>query len=397
MIKRDRLEKQINKISKQLINIRRYLHQNAEVGFELYNTLTYVENELLKNGLNPIRCGKCGLYVDIGNGNNYLLLRADMDALPIYEDTNLSYKCCNGNMHACGHDLHTTMLIGAALILKKYEDKLFNKIRLVFQPAEEILSGAKDMIDGGVLDNINVVGAMMIHNLVNTERKTGEIYIPRSGIISTSVDYVKIKITGKSSHSAMPELSNDSINVSSLIIQSIQQIASKEISIKDQLIISFGEINAGNSYNVIPSECNLKLTVRAFDKKIREFAIERIKKICNNIARAFNCQSKIEIVQSCPSLIIDENIKNATNQLFNKEFKNELILDDNFINGAGSEDFAYFSNVIPSIMINVMSGNKIDGYKYPLHNEKVIFDEKVIQSGTLLYAYFALNIYQYLK
>ena len=300
-------------------------------------------------------------------------------------------------MHAFGHDLHTTMLIGAALILKKYEDKLSNKIRLVFQPAEEILSGAKDMIDNGVVDKINVIGAMMIHNLVNTDRKTGDIYIPISGIISTSVDYVNIKIIGKGSHSAMPELSKDPINVSSLIIQSIQQITSKEISIKNQLIISFGEINAGNSYNVIPSECNLKLTIRAFDKKIREYAIKRIKQICTNIAKAFNCSSKIKIAQSCPSLIIDEKIKNATNQLFNKEFKNELILDDDFINGAGSEDFAYFSNVITSIMINVMSGNKIDGYKYPLHNEKVIFDEKVIQSGTLLYAYFALNIYQYLK
>lgn len=388
MISRKNIEKEILKIEDKLINIRRYLHKNPEIGFEIDNTFNFVFGELIKIGLEPIKCGKSGIYCDIGKGSEIIILRADMDGLKIKENNNLSFKSKNGNMHACGHDLHTSMLIGSAIVLKKFENELKNKVRLVFQPAEEILLGAKDMIDNGILEG-NIKYALMIHNLPNLDIDVGSFYIAKSGVVAPSVYNFKIDILGKGGHGAMPELCYNPINVSLYLIKAIEDIFLKEISFSEKGIISFCEIESGNSFNVIPNKCVIKGSYRLFNDN--SFIEKRIKEVCSNISKAFKCKVNIDINNICPSLVINNDLYLQTKSVFEKEFKDNLIVDD-FFNGNGSEDFAYFSKKVPSIMINVVSGNKSKGYKYNLHNEKVIFDESCIAVGSLIYSYFALNI-----
>ena len=181
----------------ELLKIRRYLHKNAEVGFALEKTCAYIEKKLTEYGYAPRRCGKAGIVATVGKGGKTFLLRADTDALPIAEQTGLSYACKNGNMHACGHDMHTAMLLGAAKLLKARESELNGRVKLLFQPAEELLEGAKDVIKNGVLDNPKPQAAMMIHVMAPRGRRWWQTVSARLPPITLPLRCREKAVTGR--------------------------------------------------------------------------------------------------------------------------------------------------------------------------------------------------------
>lgn len=374
--------KYAEEIENEIIAHRRFLHQNAETGFNLSKTVSYVESVLTEYGYKPERCGKCGVVAVLGNGGKCVLLRADMDALPIAEQTELNFRSYNGNMHACGHDMHTAMLLGAAKILKKYEHELKHTVKLMFQPAEELLSGADDMIKSGVLENPDVDSAVMLHVVSGAGIETGRVIMAGDGIIAPSADYFEIKVHGRSTHGAMSEKGVDPIAPAAHIVTSLSHIISNEIGISDKARLTVGRINGGTADNIIADTVTIGGTFRAFDIETRAFIKSRINEICCNISAAFRAETKVCFSKGCPNLINDKNTVQSTTEILKKLLGEENVIEagDSF-RSSGSEDFSYISQKVPSVMIALSAGNS----EFPLHNPKVIFDESALRFGSAVY------------
>ncbi len=218
-------------LTEELIAHRRYLHQIPEIHTDLPLTVAYVKQQLVEMGYSPIDCGASGVLAIAGGKNpgKVFLIRADMDALPVSEECDLQFKSTNGCMHACGHDFHTAMLLGAAKILKEHENDICGTVKLMFQPAEETLAGAKMMIDAGILDNPAVDAAMMMHVMVGFPLPTGAVVVGATGAVSAASDWFEINVTGKGGHGAMPENTVDPINIACHIHSGIQALNSREI------------------------------------------------------------------------------------------------------------------------------------------------------------------------
>ena len=309
-------------------------------------------------------------------------VRADMDALPIKEQANVEYKS-DTNMHACGHDIHTAILLGVAKLLKKYENQLENNIKFMFQPAEELLEGAKDMINSGILNGVDE--AYMIHVLVPASYDTGTVIISDNEITAPSCDYINIDVIGKSVHGAMPNLGVDTIKISSMIVN-------KLINQNNDYTLTFGSIIGGNTFNIIPDRVNLKGTLRTYDENVRFVVKNKIIEISNEIAKKFDGKVEIDFPTSAPVLInnlklVEEFLEYVDKDMLDVVKTSEL---DGF-KASGSEDFAYISQMVPSVMLSICAGKKEDGYIYPLHNENVIFDENVLYYGILLFFNIALK------
>lgn len=376
-----------------IIKHRRYLHQNPEVGFHLKKTKDYVKQELKKMGYNPIDCGKCGLYAIVGKkqGKTFLL-RADMDALNIKEETNLEFASQNGFMHACGHDMHTAMLLGAAFLLKKYENYINGQVKLMFQPAEEILEGSKDMIKNNILDNVDA--AFMIHVLSGLPFSTGTALICAPGISAPGADMFEITIQGKGTHGSMPDKGIDPLNVAVHIYLALMEIVSREISIQDTLTLTIGSINGGNSANIIPDTVTMKGSLRSFSEDVRIYVKNRIIEVCKSSANTFKATAKVKYTSGAPSLKNDKELSLLTHK-YTKELIGEKAINindlDSSLKSSGSEDFAYISWEVPSIMVSLAAGELSQGYNYSLHHPKVLFDEDVLPIGSAIYAYNALR------
>ena len=367
-------------INEKLLKHYHYLHQNPEIGFNLDKTYEYVYNELKKLNLSPVSCGKKGLFVDIGNGKNIVLIRADMDALPITEDTKLSYKSSNENMHACGHDIHTSMLLGTAEVLSKC--KFDGKIRLMFQPAEEILEGAKDMIANNVLEDVKC--AFMLHVMPNTQLETGTLIVPPSGIITPFCDNFTITLNGKSTHGGMPHLGIDLFSVSSLIILSLQNIKSRELNLSEKVVLSIGKISGGDTYNVIPDTLIIKGMIRSYSEDIRDFVKSRVEQIINGICISYNVKYIFKIDQSVVAFDNVKNLRTLTLEIIkNNDIYYNIVKQDNELSG-GSEDFAEVSKIIPTNLFMLCAGKKDDGYEYNIHHPKTIFDPDVLKYGVAI-------------
>ena len=389
------------KLYDKLCEIRRTLHNCPETGFALEKTFNTVWNLLVDIGYKPQKCGKKGIVATIGNiKGRCVLLRADMDALPIKEDEYSSEKVsgCEENMHACGHDMHTTMLIGAAILLKKYENELNGCVKLMFQPAEEILMGAKDMIDNGVLESPEVNYALMIHVLTNISLKTGSAIFSPPGAGAPSADYFKVTVSGKGGHGAMPSQCRDALLSSAYIIASLCEINARELSFGEKALITVGKINSSGEANVISEKVSFEGTLRTYSEETRLNIKKRISEISNNIAAAFLTRAETSFGGGAPLLINDkelsEKVTNYTRELLGCEKVIEIKNEEK--NGAeknqGSEDFAHISHRVPSIMIALAAGNISDGYNVGLHNSKTRFDEGALPVGAAIYAYNAMQL-----
>ena len=423
-------------INDALIRARRTIHKLAEVGFELEDTAKYLESELKLAGLIPRRIGKCGIVCEIegeavlpcpeGAPSNYkdgkynqkvtpsqnksnkaqkyrkgcVLLRADMDALPILEKTNFEFKSTNGSMHACGHDMHSTMLLGAAKVLSKCKDKFSGVVKLVFQPAEEILCGASDIIKAGILENSDVDCAIMLHAITGTNLDTGCLILPREGVGAPSADHFKISILGQSAHAGEPNKGTDALNAGIKLICALNSFVSSELN-KNDTILSFGKINAGVSANVTPDKCEILGTMRSYSKNERALLLLKLNELSSDIPKALGCASSLEITGSCPTLINDAKAIKSATKCLNLLYRNTNLSKNARVLSAEdlgtkrsfqSEDFACFSHLVPSISVGISAGKINDGYNHPLHSPYTAFDESALLYGTCAYTALAIEL-----
>lgn len=393
----------------ELVGHRRFLHTHPGVGFDLQETYQYVYDQLVQIGYSPNSYGRCGLIASCGHANKgkTILLRADMDALPIQEEADVDFKSTNGKMHACGHDTHTTMLLGAARILKEMENDLNGRVILLFQPSEENFEGAKDMIEAGVLRDTTPDAALMIHITAGMPFETGSVIVCDGGVSAPAADYFEINIQGKGCHGSMPQMGIDPITVAAHIITSIQQIHARELAMSDEAVITFGTIHAGNASNVIPDTAVLGGTIRTYDEDTRAFVKERMEEIITGIATSFRATAELKFTSGCPTLVNDAALsKEVTGYMkellgpqmaFNAGELAAMAAAQGGASGkkasksAGSEDFAYFSQEVPSIMMALAGGKASDGYAFPQHHPKVTFDENALPYGSAVYAYNAIK------
>lgn len=388
-----------------LTKYRGYLHAHPELGFDLRQTKEYVKRELISIGYEPVECGKCGLVVLVGgkNSDKTFLIRADMDALPISEQTDIEFKSENiGKMHACGHDMHTAMLLGAARLLKTHESEINGTVKLMFQPAEETLKGAKDMIEAGALEAPKTDAALMLHVTLGMPLPTGSAIICDGGISAPAADYFEIKIQGKGCHGAMPELGVDPIIIASHIVIALQELHARELAMADDAVLTIGTMQAGDANNIIPDTAVLRGTMRAYDENVRNRLKNRLIEICNGTAKTFRGIADVTFTSGCPSLLnnadVSSDIAKYCKELLGEkraysqsELRSLSAPDTKASKATGSEDFSYISHQIPSVMIALAAGNSENGCPYPLHHPKVIFDENVLAYGSAIYAYTAIR------
>ncbi len=396
---------QAKELQPLLTKHRRYLHAHPELGFDLHQTKAYVKKELVSMGYKPTDCGKCGLVALAGGKSpgKTFLIRADMDALPIYEQAEVSFHSENeGNMHACGHDLHTVMLLGAARLLKIYESEIKGTIKLMFQPSEETLEGAKDMIDAGVLDNPKADAALMLHVTLGMSQQTGSAIICDGGVSAPAADYFEIKIQGKGCHGAMPELGVDPITSASHIVTALQELHARELAMADDAVLTIGMVQAGHANNIIPDTALLRGTMRAYDESVRARLKSRLIEICKGTAKVFRGAADVTFTSGCPTLINDlhlsSDVTNYCKELLGEkmafsqfELHSIATSDRKAAKATGSEDFSYISHQVPSVMIALTAGNSENGFNYPLHHPKVTFDENALPIGSSIYAYIAMR------
>ena len=387
----------------QLVQTRRYLHSHPETGFDLKNTTEYVRKELIAMGYEPVMCGKSGIIALAGKkkSGKVFLIRGDMDALPIKEESDVPFSSDNGKMHACGHDMHTTMMLGAARLLKSHEYEIEGTVKLMFQPAEEIFEGSDDMINAGVLNSPDVDAAMMIHVMAGLPIPAGTIISCDGGVSAPAADYFYIDIQGKGCHGSMPNNGVDPVTIAAHIITGLSEINSRELGLSDDAVITIGTINAGNAANVIPDTAHMSGTIRTYDEETRSYIKQRVSDIASNIASAYRGSASVTYGSGCPCLLNNPDLATCS-----AKYLNELLGPSRTFTAAqlnamsgggkaskstGSEDFAYVSQKVPSIMFALAAGTPQDGYCYPQHHPKVKFDEAILSEGSAVYAYTAMR------
>lgn len=380
-----------------IVKDRRYLHQNAELGMDLPKTTAYVLERLKEMGYDPKLITDSAIVALAGGkkpGKTFLI-RADMDALPIAEENDLEYKSKTKNMHACGHDAHTAMLLGAAQLLKNHEDEIGGTVKLMFQPGEEQLAGAKAMIKAGVLENPKVDAAAMIHIFSGMPVPSGTLIVPEGGYITSSGDAFHIDIKGKGGHGSMPNKSVDPLNIASHIYIDLQDIIAREMAPDSTAVITVGQMHGGNAANIIPDTAFMEGSIRAFDSTEREFMKNRVVEIANSVASTFGATVNVEYTMECPSVynnpgLYDQIVK-INRELLGKD--NIKGFDAVYPGGkmTGSEDFGYMSEKVPSIMMVLGGGSPEEGYPYPQHHPKINFNEDVFYLGSAVYANTAIE------
>ena len=387
----------------QLVQTRRYLHSHPETGFDLKNTTEYVRKELIAMGYEPVMCGKSGIIALAGKkkSGKVFLIRGDMDALPIKEESDVPFSSDNGKMHACGHDMHTTMMLGAARLLKSHEYEIEGTVKLMFQPAEEIFEGSDDMINAGVLNSPDVDAAMMIHVMAGLPIPAGTVISCDGGVSAPAADYFYIDIQGKGCHGSMPNNGVDPVTIAAHIITGLSEINSRELGLSDDAVITIGTINAGNAANVIPDTAHMSGTIRTYDEETRSYIKQRVSDIASNIASAYRGSASVTYGSGYPCLLNNPDLATCSakylkellgpSRTFTAAQLNAMSGGGKTSKSTGSEDFAYVSQKVPSIMFALAAGTPQDGYCYPQHHPKVKFDEAILSEGSAVYAYTAMR------
>lgn len=377
---------------------RLWLHTHAETGFDLTETKPYVKSTLTEMGYTVQECGKAGLVTTVGKpGGKVILLRADMDALPIAEEADVDFACKNGRMHACGHDMHTAMLLGAAKILKAHESELGGTVKLMFQPAEEIFEGSKDMIASGALENPRPDAALMIHVAAGMPLPAGTVVVSAPGVSAPAADYFTIRVHGKGCHGSAPQNGIDPLTAAAHILIALQEIHARELSASDEAVLTIGTFHAGEAGNVIPDTATMGGTIRTYDEKTRAYLKERMTAIAQSIAEAFRASAEVSFGSGCPTLVNDKDLSEKVTGYLkgllgaNRAFTTAELSGGKPARGGGSEDFAYVSHEVPSLMLALAAGEPSKGYPYPQHHPKVKFDESVLSTGAAVFVDCAIN------
>ncbi len=375
----------------QIIAWRRHIHANPELSFQEFNTAAYVETMLGEMGIKSQRMAKTGVVAVIqGSKDNgkTIALRADMDALPITEKNEVEYKSKNeGVMHACGHDVHTSCLLGAAYILNDTRQHWKGTVKLIFQPGEEKLpGGASLMIEEGVLTNPAPEAIIGQHVMPFIE--AGKVGF-RSGIYMASTDEIYLTVKGKGGHGAMPHLNVDPVAVSAQLITSLQQVVSRNANPTIPSVLSFGKVMANGATNVIPDQVYMEGTFRTMDEHWRARAHERIKEIVNSVCGMYGASAELEIRKGYPVLKNDEALTSQARKAAEEYLGQENIVELDLWMAA--EDFAFYSHQIPACFYRLGTGNKENGITSSVHTPTFNIDENALPIGTGLMAWMAVS------
>lgn len=377
-------------IKDEIISNRRYFHKYPEVGFEEFNTSKKIVDYLDSLGIeNKILCNTGIVALIKGKEEGKVIaLRSDLDALPLEDRKNVDYSSkIQGKMHACGHDGHMSILMGAAKILNKYRDKFKGTVKLIFEPAEETVGGAKFMIKEGALKNPNVDAIVGLH--VSELLDSGTIGL-KYGVVNAASNPFKIIVKGRGGHGAHPEDSIDPIVAASNMVMACQTIVSREISPHNPSVVTIGKFSGGTAPNIIPEEVILEGVIRTITKEDREYAVRRLKEICQGIAQSMRVEIEIEIVDGYPCLYNDESMVYYAEDLF-KKILGESNVKMSIPPSMGVESFAYFSEVVPSLFYFLGTRNVSKGIIHPAHGSLFDLDEDGLIFGVALQSAIAFN------
>ncbi|MDB5198081.1 MAG: amidohydrolase [Chitinophagaceae bacterium] len=391
MIK-DKIKKLAAENAEEFIAVRHHLHAHPELSYKEFETSQFIQKKLHEFGIEYKVLATTGIVALIKGknpGKKIIALRADMDALPITEENNVKYKSQNtGIMHACGHDVHSTCLLGAAKILNKLKDEWEGTVKLIFQPGEERNpGGASIMIKEGVLEDPKPQAIFALH--VHPGLPVGKLSF-RSGMVMASADEIYITIKGKGGHAASPHLTTDTILIASHLIISLQQIVSRNNDPFNPSVLSITSVQGGNTTNVIPSEVKLMGTFRAMNEEWRFKAHDLIKKQSTELVHAMGGEIDITIDVGYPFVLNNEQLTNAAKLKAGEYFGNENIEETELRMGA--EDFAYYSHKIPACFYRLGVGNVSKGITSGVHTPKFNIDESAIEIGMGAMAWLAVSV-----
>lgn len=369
-----------------MVQTRRDLHQIPELGLSLPKTKAYIKEKLEGLGLEVKEYGESGLGALIeGNGpGKTILLRADMDALPMAEENNLDFAAQGEVAHTCGHDLHASMLLAASQIIVENRDKFPGNVKLMFQPAEEIFKGAPMMIEEGILENPPVDAALAVHTALDD--LPGSAYYT-TGSISTSCDNFKIDIQGKGGHGAYPHTGIDPIFAAVTIYNNFSQLISRENPPQETTTLTFGQLSAGASSNIIPDKAVLQGTMRTYSPEIREKFKIRMKEIVDGVAMSTGCKIVLDFFSGTPSVHNDEKLAGQIIPIIERDLPDFTLIPDQRI--MASEDMGYVSEKVPTLYI--MLNCKVEGNNVSHHNPGVLFNEDAMPYGAGYFATAAIG------
>jgi len=384
----------VNSIEPEIKNIWHKIHEEPELSMQEYKTSELIEKELKKINIDIIRrVGKTGIFVEIRGTKKgekkTIALRGDMDALPIQEETGLPYASKISNvMHACGHDLHTSVLLGAVRVLSEYKSQFAGSVFFFFQPGEETLQGAKLFLQDNYIDFSNIDGIAAVHS--SPEIYAGTIGI-KKGPLLASADKITIKVIGKQGHAAHPHTVIDPIVVTSSIVLSLQTLISREIAAYDSAVLSFGKINGGSAHNIIPNDIILEGTLRTVSFSTRDMLHESILRVCNNVASSMRAKCDVKIEKGPPPLICDSDWVDRAARVGKKLLGEDRVINLN-VPSMGAEDFAYMKEKVPGVFIRLGS-RTLNGPYGSIHSPYFYNDEKALSTGILTLTGIALDFF----
>lgn len=389
----DQIRKRIEALGEELVALRRDFHMHPELGFQEQRTAGVVEAYLQGLGLETERVSTTGVValLEGARPGPVLMLRADMDALPVTEENDLPYKSRNpGVCHACGHDAHMAMLLVAAKVLSEQRDELAGTVKFVFQPDEEV-AGAIRMVADGVLENPRVDAAIGMH--IWTPLASGKVSIA-PGAVMSGLEVFKVTIHGKGGHTGSPESAIDPIIAAANLIQTVQVIQTREISHLKSTIIMFGRINGGTKSNIIPEQVELEGSIRFLypgGADSAEHPVERFRRIVNGVCATHQCTCEIETTTENIPLINDDRMVQLARETAKQVFSAEEIVESVYL---ASEDFSFFSERVPAVFMFLGAGNDRKGTNQPHHNSRFNIDEAVLPQGVEMYIRTALNFFK---
>lgn len=381
----------IDAIFEEIVSIRRDIHMHPELGQEEFRTQQIVETFLKREGISYERIANTGVLGIIrGRAPGKTVgLRADMDALPIQEETNFPFKSIyEGKMHACGHDAHTAILLGTAKLLNDRRDSFNGTIKLFFQPAEETIGGAKRMVEAGCMENPKVDHVIGLHVFPRLPAGTIEVKYDK---MNASTDSVKIDIQGKSGHGAYPHDSIDAIVIAAQVIVALQTLVSRTISPVESVVLSLGTIQGGVKGNVIADHVHIRGTLRTLDENQRLLAKQTIRQIVEGTATALGGTGKVSFNEGYRALVNDDEIVKIV-----EETGRTLLGDANVFvaktPSLGAEDFSFFLEKATGAFYNIGCGNEAEGLTYKGHHPKFAVDERALKTGMQMQVEVALRL-----
>ncbi len=371
------------------LELRRAIHRKPELGFEEHATAALIEEELDRLAVPHRRVAGTGV-VGVLRGAKpgcVAALRADMDALPVQERTNLAFASgVTGVMHACGHDAHTAMLLGAAHVLAAQRETLAGSVVFVFQPAEEGPGGAQPMIEQGVLDDPRVDAIAMLH--VDIRLETGSVSIT-PGPVNASADELEIVVRGKGGHGGSPHTAVDPIPAASAIVLALQNIASRETDPLGSVVVTIGTIAGGYRNNIIADEVRMTGTLRAHDPSVREQLEGRVRRIVEGVAAAYGTQADVRVIYGYPPVVNDAQLAEE----FARYVRERADVDVRALPPTmGAEDFAYFARRVPGVLVRLGVRNDALGAIHPAHGAQFLIDEAALPVGIRTLVAFALGV-----